>query len=678
PRPLSHPLPPTGRGESQNLDVPLSRAGGGGWERGSGGEGLDGAAFLLRTLGRLWLAGVPLDWPRIFPTAGRRRVPLPTYPFERRRSWTEPGSRLALADEEGTGVAKDLADFFYLPSWARSLPPPREGAPVPPGAFLVFSDGDLGAALAARLLQAGCSLATVVAGDAFARLGPGSYAVRPGVAEDYETLLESLAADGLLPAQIVHLWNTGPIPGDDLDAALDRSFYGPLFLLRAMARHGAETPIQLWAVTTHLHDVAGGETVAPERAALLGLFRTAAIELPPVTCRTLDLAPPGPDGWNEAAVEHILAEIAARPGDRVIAYRGRQRWTQTFAPVHLKAGGTNRLRPHGVYLVTGGLGGIGEAVARWLLETVAARVILVGRTALPPREEWDSLPSSRVLRMRRLEETAARTGGEILYVAADVADRAAMEGVRDLIRARWGAVHGVVHAAGVKGGGLIARQEREIASAVLAPKIRGTRLLAELFPLRDLDFCVLCSSLAATLGGLGQADYSAANAFQDAFAGAGTGASGRTISIAWDTWKDAGMAVETSAVPLLEGLDEAAGIEALRRILDRVELPQVLVSLRDLNTLATTSRLDLSEEGSFASLDSQGTPEERHTRPDLATAYVAPRTAAETRLAAIWQDLLGIAPVGIHDDFFELGGDSVLGLRIIARAREHGLLLTPG
>jgi acyl transferase domain-containing protein/aryl carrier-like protein len=635
---------------------------------------------LLRTLGRLWLAGVPVDWPRIFPTAGRHRVPLPTYPFERRRYWTEPGSRLTLTDKEGAGVAKDLADFFYLPSWVRSLPPPalHAGAELPPGVFLLFSDGDLGAALAARLHQAGCALATVVAGGAFARLGPGSYAVRPGVAVDYETLLESLAADGLQPAQIMHLWNTGPIPGEDLESALDRSFYGPLFLLRALARHGAETPVQLWAVTTHLHDVAGGEAVAPERAALLGLFRTAAIELPPVTCRTLDLAPPGPDGWSGAAVEHILAEIVARPGDRVIAYRGRQRWTQTFAPVHLKAGGTSRLRPHGVYLVTGGLGGIGEAVARWLVETVAARVILVGRTALPPREEWDSLPSSRVLRMQRLEETAAQAGGEVMYVAADVADRAQMEKVRDLIRARWGAVHGVVHAAGVKGGGLIARQEREIASAVLAPKIRGTLLLAELFPPRDLDVCVLCSSLAATLGGLGQADYSAANAFQDAFAGAGD--SGRTISIAWDTWKDAGMAVDTSAAPLLEGLDAAAGIEALRRILERVELPQVLVSLRDLNTLATAAGgLDPSEDRLFAGFDPHAAaPEERHTRPDLAIAYVAPRTAAETRLAAIWQDLLGITPVGVYDDFFELGGDSVLGLRIIARAREHGLLLTPG
>jgi aryl carrier-like protein len=345
--------------------------------------------------------------------------------------------------------------------------------------------------------------------------------------------------------------------------------------------------------------------------------------------------------------------------------------------VHLDAGGKSRLRPQGVYLVTGGLGGIGETVARWLVEAVAARVILVGRTALPPREEWDSLPSSRVLRMQRLEKTAARTGGEILYVVADVADRAAMEGVRDLIRVRWGAVHGIVHAAGVKGGGLIARQERETASAVLAPKIRGTLLLAELFPPRDLDFCVLCSSLAATLGGLGQADYSAANAFQDAFAGAGD--NGRTISIAWDTWKDAGMAVDSSKAPLLEGLDEAAGIEALRRILERVELPQVLVSLRDLNTLAAAAGgLDPSEDRLFAGLDPQGAPEERHTRPDLATAYVAPRTAAESRLAEIWQDLLGITPVGVYDDFFELGGDSVLGLRIIARAREHGLLLTPG
>jgi aryl carrier-like protein len=260
-----------------------------------------------------------------------------------------------------------------------------------------------------------------------------------------------------------------------------------------------------------------------------------------------------------------------------------------------------------------------------------------------------------------------------------------MEGVRELVRARWGAVHGVVHAAGVAGSGLIARQEREAAAAVLAPKIRGTLLLAELFPPRDLDFCILCSSLAALFGGLGQADYSAANAFQDAFAGAlaASGDGGRTISVAWDTWTEAGMAVDSNpGMPLLEGLDEAMGIEALRRILDRVDLPQVVVSVRDLDLLADEVRSlrGAGEEGLLAAagLDLSAAPEEHQTRPHLATAYVAPRTPAETRLAEIWQDLLGIAPVGVYDDFFELGGDSVLGLRIVARAREHGLVLTPG
>jgi aryl carrier-like protein len=327
------------------------------------------------------------------------------------------------------------------------------------------------------------------------------------------------------------------------------------------------------------------------------------------------------------------------------------------------------------------LGGIGEAVARFLVETVAARVILVGRSALPAREKGAADP--KVRRLQHLEAVAARTGGAVMYVEGDVADRGRMEEVRELVRARWGAVHGVVHAAGLPGRGLIARQERAAAAAVLAPKIRGTLVLADLFPSRELDFCVLCSSLAATLGGLGQADYCAANAFQDAFAGtlAASGDGGRMISVAWDTWKDAGMAVDTNPALTLEGLDEAAGIEALRRILARVELPQVLVSVRDLDLLTAEAgrpRDLLSEDSLLAGLGPLPTPEERHARPQLAVAYVAPRTPAETKLAEIWQDLLGIAPVGVHDDFFELGGDSVLSLRIVARAREQGLLLTPG
>src|SRR6185436_4108221 len=133
---------------------------------------------LLRTSGRLWLAGVRLDG-RAFPAAGRRRAPLPTYPFERRRFWVEPGRQLAAAAAD---TIHDLADWFYLPSWKRSLPPPSsgDGAELPAGPFLIFGEDasdSLGGALAARLRQAARPVATVAAGDRFARLGPGAYAV---------------------------------------------------------------------------------------------------------------------------------------------------------------------------------------------------------------------------------------------------------------------------------------------------------------------------------------------------------------------------------------------------------------------------------------------------------------------------------------------------------------------
>jgi len=653
---------------------------------------------LLRTLGRLWLAGGRIDGA--FPAAGRRRLPLPTYPFERRRYWVEPGQQLAATAAGLAAVApaaRDLADWFYLPSWKRSLPPSSlgDGAELPAGAFLLFdddaSDRGLGGTLAQRLRQAGRPVATVAAGDGFARFGPGAYAVRPGAPEDYEALLAGLAAEGLEPAHVLHLWNTGPAlsPGPDglagpdgLEAELDRSFYGPLFLLRALVRRGSGAPLQLWVVASHLHDVAGGETIVPARAALLGLQKVVPLELPRVTCRSLDLVPPGPAGWDGRVPGRILAEVAARPAETVVAYRGGQRWTQSFEPVRLEAAGeaTQCLRPGGIYLVTGGLGGIGEAVARFLVETVAARVVLVGRTALPPGDGAGGGDTGRrSRRLQGLEEAAARTGGEVLYVAGDVADRGQMEGIRELVGARWGAVQGLVHAAGVPGGGLIAGQARQRAAAVLAPKIHGTLVLAALFPPRELDFFVLCSSLAATLGGFGQADYCAANAFEEAFAGAlaTAGEGGRTIAVAWDTWKDAGMAVDAAGSAPALGIGTAEGIEALRRILARVELPQVLVSVRDLDLVAAEAR-GLDADGLLAALESQEVSGERQPRPELATAHVAPRNPVERQLAAIWQDLLGIEGVGVHDDFFELGGDSVVGLRIVARARERGLALTPG
>jgi phthiocerol/phenolphthiocerol synthesis type-I polyketide synthase E len=304
--------------------------------------------------------------------------------------------------------------------------------------------------------------------------------------------------------------------------------------------------------------------------------------------------------------------------------------------------------------------------------------VLVGRAPLPDRADWDDFlaahdegnpASGRIRKVRELEAA----GAEVMLAAADVADPAALAAVVEEAVARFGAVHGAIHAAGLPGGGIVQVKTRQAAEGVLAPKVRGALALEAAFRGRPLDFLVLFSSITAVLPQPGQADYAAANAFLDAFAGERAARGEPTLSIGWDAWREVGMAV-TTEVPaelrewrrqeLKAGLRTAEGVEAFRRALASPS-PWVVVSTHDL-----ASRLERNASSLvLEELERAQAPRDSHPRPMLANAYAPPQSDVERRIAAVWQELLGIDQVGLHDNFFDLGGNSLMAIRIISRLK---------
>jgi NAD(P)-dependent dehydrogenase (short-subunit alcohol dehydrogenase family) len=344
-----------------------------------------------------------------------------------------------------------------------------------------------------------------------------------------------------------------------------------------------------------------------------------------------------------------------------------------------------------VYLITGGLGGIGLAIAEYLATQVSARLVLVGRTRLPEANDWDlwlatHAPDDKASKKIRRILAIEKSGAQVMVASADVANRDEMQRVVKMARERFGEIHGVVHSAGVPAGGIIELKTPEAASAILAPKVRGTMVLDDIFTNVELDFLVLCSSLTAVLGGGGQVDYTAANAFLDTFAQAKARNERRlTVSIAWDAWSETGMAVDAE-VPsnlveqrrkeLKAGIRDAEGVDVFCRVLD-CSLPQVMVSTVDLQgRIDQWIRRGKPQVAEMHAADDVPTSR-AHPRPALSSAYEAPRNGTERLLADIWSKMFGIDQVGIHDNFFELGGDSVLNIQITARANRAGLRFTP-
>ena len=406
-------------------------------------------------------------------------------------------------------------------------------------------------------------------------------------------------------------------------------------------------PISLTIVTCGLQRVTDEPSARPLQATALGPVLVLPKEYEFLRCRCVDLAldqdsQASRDGASEKAVAQLLSECSARGSDRMIAYRQSGRWIQSFEPTTMPSPGasTTRLRSRGIYLVTGGLRGIGLELADYLAQTVQARLILIGRS--PPRPEVE-------LRLKVMEAA----GAEVLVVLADVADSAAMQAAMAKARQRFGALDGigVIHAAGIAGGGAVQTRSEQATSAVLRPKVHGTLVLDALVQGLAPDFVCLCSSLNAIVSRFGQADYCAGNAFLDAFAHYKQGTTSiQYTSINWDAWREVGIAARAAAegksrlIDLSTALTSADGIAAFLQALLSA-LPQVVVS-----TVPLQPRLALSAAPEHVVPTARSFP-----RPTLSQAYMPPQTELEQGLCAIWQSLLGIEPVGVADNFKDLG-----------------------
>jgi amino acid adenylation domain-containing protein/non-ribosomal peptide synthase protein (TIGR01720 family) len=652
-------------------------------------------AFLLTTLGKLWQAGVAIDWPGVYAQEQCKRLPLPTYSFDRQRYWIEPPVKGQVENSENKSNKKsDLTKWFYLPIWKPTVPlamqPTSKTLAI--SRWLVFVDNcGLGTQLVKKLNQAGHKVITVQIGDKFTRLGEYHYSLNPQLSSDYEILFEKLYNTEQSPQAIIHLWsvtaeNNNQLEFEQLGQAQTLGFYSLLFLAQSLKQECTED-VQLMVVSNQMQPVTGEEVLQPEKATLLGPVKVIGQEYPHINCRSIDIILPSleTDKGGGGIIEKLIAEFMTSSSDRVVAYREQRRWVQTYEPIQIDKTVKKHsyLKENGVYLITGGLGGIGLVLAEHLAKTRKAQLILIGRSSIPPKQEWDSwltthdndnVISSKIQKIKVLEAL----GAEVLVASANVADLSQMQAVITVAKEKFGTIHGVIHAAGVPSGGVIQRKTPEVAASILNSKVKGTLVLHTLLGQTKLDFFVLCSSLTAILETLGQVDYCAANAFMDNFTHYLRTQDIEATSINWDNWLEVGMAVNTVTPIELqemqskglkeEGILPAEGIEAFNYIIG-TRMPQILVSTQDLVEQLEQSRVpgyllleDVIDKTNFSCA--------LHSRPELSSTFVEPRNSLEQTLLGIWQTLLGIESIGIYDDFFELGGDSLLGMRVISKVRE--------
>jgi amino acid adenylation domain-containing protein len=665
--------------------------------------------YLTRQLGRLWLQGKQVDWNAYNEDRELRRVPLPAYPFEGQKYWLEGNPFWIATDMIRRGDAgtqsnpqqesdKKENGNYYIPVWKQA---PIPGAPQEPEedgtvALVFCNEGQLGNQIREELGRRGYNVIAVRIGETYTKDNEYSYRINPAKSSDYDQLFAELKQRQQEPRTLLHLWNVREDQNENReeDKEIEKKqirrqqlhgFYSLVYQVQAMGNAGINRPVHLIAVTTGRWDITGEERLTPGNATIQGPLKVIPHEYPNIDTLGIDISIPRSTATKQIT-KQLIKEIQWNGNQTEVAYRGTHRWVQTLEPHPLQETGESphpRLRQQGVYLVTGGLGGIGLEIARHLAKQVQAKLILVSRTPMP-LQNWNPETDAIREKIRKINEIE-RLGAEVMTAAADVAHREQMETVIREAEKRFGPINGVIHAAGQPDGGVIRTRTPETMEPLTASKLEGTINLDHLLAHRRLDFFVLGSSLGALIPAFGQVGYTAVNAFLDAYAHKKYNENPETltVSINWDRWKNTGMAAavedkhrQMTGSEMDGGITPTEALEAFDRII-AAHRPQVAVSTGDLlaiiqqtiqsvkpgnNGQETETATDTKIEAGTESAEPKKT---RNRRPQLSTDYVAPREPLEKLLAETWQEFFGLEQVGVTDDFFELGGDSLKGMMLV-------------
>ncbi|HTY56399.1 MAG TPA: SDR family NAD(P)-dependent oxidoreductase [Candidatus Binataceae bacterium] len=530
-----------------------------------------------RALGTLWASGAKIDWRRYHDRERRHRIALPGYPFEWRAHWIDPDPQIVAApsQKKSPAPARDAEGVqLFHPVWKEvALPSASEASNSATVPWLIFADREgLGDAAAMLLRRRGEQATVVRAGDTFERRNDNEFQIVADARDDYDRVLNALNSEGRRPRRILHLWSIVPFAApeaelDQLASTTTASYASLVFLAQALAPELDPAQDILLAIASNNLTSPEGELIErPARAMLAGPCGVIPKELPPLQCRQIDVAmPSGASASNgnrsRALAElarQIMGEIETEDGHSQVAYRRGRRFVRTHeALTHTLS--RLELCEGGVHLITGGLGGIGLAIANAIAESSKARLVLLSRRPLPQRSEWSCLIANGGAWSAALTkiETIERLGAEVMTISADVTDERSMRAALDAIHARFGAVTGIVHAAGTLADAPLLTKPSAGADTVLAPKVRGTLVLERVLSGEPLEYFILCSSVSSIIAPPGQVDYAAANAFLDAFAQPRSStASYPLIALQFPRWTDVGMAADATFKSAAAGANE--------------------------------------------------------------------------------------------------------------------------
>ncbi|MFI6591064.1 SDR family NAD(P)-dependent oxidoreductase [Paenibacillus glucanolyticus] len=534
-------------------------------------------------------------------------------------------------------------ELLYAMSWKQSSIQTIEASIIGKRVLFFKGEGSLSLDLLSLLGSRGAEIIEVTIGDAFVKRGVRNYSINH-TPEAYKRLFEEIKAQRI--DYVVHTFadrDAGSTMSlDQLAEELDHGILSLLHIVQRMINNRLKDAVKFIIVSPYANEVIGSESfLHPHRAALFNMGKVIALEIQQIQCVSIDLD-------DHTPVDFVLYEMLREEETLEVVYRNANRYewelrradsdntrmTESITPAVIKTGG--------VYIITGGTGGIGLELAKQLASIQPVRLILISRTGKEDEQLHEIITAIR------------STGSTVEIKNADVSDFQSMSDIIQQIRRQYGQLNGVIHCAGVAAKGMLFRKTEESFRSVISPKILGTWVLDKLTEDDNLDFFIMCSSIASFLADEGQADYTAANAYLDLYAKKRNKTGKNTISISWPAWKEIGMAVnheKNSESDYFKPISTVKALQAFCSIMNGRN-PHVIVGQTNLNVSwkgkATMIGRSLSHT---EKVKLHGNSTDQYTR-------------WENAVGEAWAQVLGLNEIDIHHSFYSYGGDSIQAIQI--------------
>ncbi|WP_442591971.1 SDR family NAD(P)-dependent oxidoreductase [Pedobacter sp. AW31-3R] len=619
-------------------------------------------------LGKLWELGVPVTLEKLHQDEKRQRIPLPVYSFEQPKFLAEVE---AIGNLNGTYAQEsktDTRNWIYYPAWKQTGAFANAKKEQQRRHILLFSGGDaFAASLKAQLDQAGHRVTAVIAGNAYLENNVDEITIDPAIPEHYVRLCDSMASNTVF-TDVIYTWGLDVKQEQVLDReqsnGLNLVYFGLVRLLNAFPVGMFKNTV-MTIVSNALYKITGNEKLNHVQSLTLGLVNTIQQEYG-IFCRNIDI------NLAEAPVETVTAGLVdeflkGNVENRTVGLRYGQQWLRDFQRNEQPLDeGLNIIRHHGVYLITGGLGNVGFILAKYLLTHYDVKLVLIGRTELSASVTVGTANSvdkpERLSYLQRLSPNVA-------YHAVDISNENEFLKLIDHIESTTGSINGVLHTAGElenKYFQFIENIQTGSTMEIFAAKVRGMENLYQAFKDRALDFAWITSSIATVLGGLGYSAYASANLYMEHFLAS------KQVQLA--NWKILSLSalafseqdIKKEGEGMRTALKPEELIQLFQWILTQEGQPVIFQSVRNLNAQVRKVYLEKRTAGSAE----QNQPL-KGERPELSTQMIIADTNTEKKLLLIFETLFAYEHLGIEDDFFELGGDSLKAMSLLKRLKQE-------